>query len=375
MPPTSVARQDPWCPGRCPITDSLSAMRAHFASDGFSYRPGLKGKSLCNLCSGRWLFIVSAGGRTGSTTVLNMLNMHPAFSLAGENNKQIDDVFELWMKAAYQKWRSAPWQRAAPNPASLLCLLQDWFVEISGAPNKQRATSSPPASGYIRGFKEIRWQATAQRLRNSAAFGPNVELPPLPPPNVSMLRFSSLLFPCSRFIFNTRETPSQLVRRVGRRRFGASHLAALSALHTEWGAAGRSYWLPLENFSVAGFNRLLRWLGETSCAYHDLLHSNEAGDMNARTPSASQRERVLPQAESAKCVLRGAADGPGGAGSGARRGKERRRRQVGTPGATPTPQQSDANEQPVRRPVAAASGSAQTAEYEKDIFGVWTSKS
>ena len=38
---------------------------------------------------------------------------------------------------------------------------------------------------------------------------------------------------------------------------GASHLAALSALHTEWGAAGRSYWLPLENFSVASFNRLL----------------------------------------------------------------------------------------------------------------------
>ena len=79
-----------------------------------------------------------------------------------QNNKQMDDAFELWMKAAYQKWRSAPWQRAAPNPASLLCLLQDWFTEISGAPNK-RAVQGELAPQFIRGFKEIRWQASAQR--------------------------------------------------------------------------------------------------------------------------------------------------------------------------------------------------------------------
>ena len=308
MPSLSPLQADAWCPGRCPIADSLSAMRSHFTAEGFAFRPGLKGKSICNLCAGRWLFIVSAGGRTGSTTLLNMLNMHPAFSLAGENNKQIDDVFELWMKAAYQKWRSAPWQRAAPNPASLLCLMQSWFIEITGAPDKSAGGSmGAQLTQYIRGFKEIRWQANAQRLRLSSAFGPNVDLPPLPPANVSMLRFSSLLFPCARFIFNTRETPSAVKRRVGGKRFGPSHIAALSRLHAEWGPVGRSHWMPLENFTIDGFNRLLRWLGETTCEYQDLLHSNKAGDMNAKTPSKSQRDRMLPQ--HAKCTLKAGLDG------------------------------------------------------------------
>ena len=234
-----------------------------------------------------------------------MLNMHPAFSLAGENNKQLDDVFELWMKAAYQKWRSAPWQRAAPNPASLLCLLQEWFIEISGAPNKRIAQGEQSAPLFIRGFKEIRWQATAQRLRHSQAFGANVDLPPLPPANVSMLHFTSLLFPCSRFIFNTRETPSAFRRRVGLRRYGPSHLAALSQLHAAWGPQGRSFWLPLENFSVTGFNSLLRWLGEDGCQYHQLLHDNEDGDMNAQPPSVGLRKRVLPDSELTRCTLLG----------------------------------------------------------------------
>lgn len=307
MPRAALVR-DAWCPSQCPIGDG--AMRRHFAEHHFTYRPGLHGRSRCDLCAGRWLFVVSAGGRTGSTTLLNMLNLHPAFSLAGENNKQLDDAFELWMKAAYQRWRSAPWQRDAPNPASLLCLLQQWFVEISNSPTKHAGgvtsqASAPGASSFIHGFKEIRWQATAQRLRSSAAFGPNVDLPPLPPANVSMLHFTSLLFPCSRFIFNTRESPSSLRRKVGRKRFAASHIAALADLHRSWGAQSRSFWLPLENFTVGGFNELLSWLGEDGCRFGALLHNNGGGSMNAQTPTAKQRRGILPESEAARCTLAG----------------------------------------------------------------------
>ena len=100
--------------------------------------------------------------------------------MAGENNKQLDDLFKLWLKATYQKWSSAPWQRAAPSPTSLLCLLQEWFVQ-TGAPVR----SGKGGRAFIRGFKEVRWWSAAQYLTSSSAFGSNVELPQLPSANVS----------------------------------------------------------------------------------------------------------------------------------------------------------------------------------------------
>ena len=44
---------------------------------------------------------------------------------------------------------------------------------------------------------------------------------------VSLLKFTSLLFPCSRFIFNTQNTTRQYKRRMGRRRYAKSQVAAL----------------------------------------------------------------------------------------------------------------------------------------------------
>ena len=54
----------------------------------------------CNLCERPYLFVVSVGGRTGSTSVLNMLNAIPHIRLAGENGGQIDLLTSLYEEAA-----------------------------------------------------------------------------------------------------------------------------------------------------------------------------------------------------------------------------------------------------------------------------------
>ena len=73
-PPAPPA--DPWCARRCPLDEAESLTR-HFRDSGFAFRPGSRGLKRCDLCSSRWLFIVSPGGRSGSTTLLNTLNLHP----------------------------------------------------------------------------------------------------------------------------------------------------------------------------------------------------------------------------------------------------------------------------------------------------------
>mmetsp|Transcript_38223 Transcript_38223/g.123699 ORF Transcript_38223/g.123699 Transcript_38223/m.123699 type:complete len:107 (-) Transcript_38223:579-899(-) len=45
-------------------------------------------------CAGaNWVFVISSGGRTGSTTLYSMLNMVPLIHLSGENDHI---VYKLW---------------------------------------------------------------------------------------------------------------------------------------------------------------------------------------------------------------------------------------------------------------------------------------
>jgi hypothetical protein len=39
----------------------------------------------CDLCATNWLFVIAAGGRTGSTTALSMFNNVPGFEIMGEH--------------------------------------------------------------------------------------------------------------------------------------------------------------------------------------------------------------------------------------------------------------------------------------------------
>ena len=132
----------------------------------------------CNLCTHTpYLFIVSVGGRTGSTTILNMLNAHPNIKLAGENNGQMTKTVQMWSEAAgsnYANDGASAFERGKFQPMDMLCSLVSYW-NLSMTP----FIEGPSPRMLVRGFKEIRWTNMT----------------------IAML---DVLFPCNRKIFSVR---------------------------------------------------------------------------------------------------------------------------------------------------------------------------
>ena len=105
----------------------------------------------CNLCSQKWLFVFSLGGRTASTSILEGLNALPGVSLNGENHAVLKDLRSAYMKVKDLVHSNEVGERAAfalPNATGVLekslCTQQEFVATLSGG--------SP---GDIRGFKEL----------------------------------------------------------------------------------------------------------------------------------------------------------------------------------------------------------------------------
>lgn len=108
-----------WCPGQQDLSTEELLKRGDLKWLA-PYDKGKKGR--CDLARTPWLIIVSLGGRTGSSTVLDMVNAHPAFNLAGEDDDQIQDALSMWNKAALQpaNYTSDSWGRGELTPYDLL---------------------------------------------------------------------------------------------------------------------------------------------------------------------------------------------------------------------------------------------------------------
>ena len=180
----TVLNTDSWCPtrGGQSIDELLTGAGLKWGAPYDHSTP-----ARCDLSAKQWLFVVSPGGRTGSTTVLDMINAHPAFGLAGENDGQLLTAMELFKTAAQQQFSGGEaWGRGAVDPYNLLCDLAGWFEDVTPptekgdltmeslqahaeAAKKARAAeevsrstapsgSSVSEQGHtVRGFKEIRW--------------------------------------------------------------------------------------------------------------------------------------------------------------------------------------------------------------------------
>ena len=183
----AILNTDSWCPtrGGQSIGELLDGAGLKWASPYNRSTP-----ARCDLSAKQWLFVVSPGGRTGSTTVLDMINAHPAFGLAGENRGQLLTAMELFNSAAEQpanREGGGAWGRGAVDPYNLLCDLAGWFEDVTPpgalkgdltmeslqahaeAAEEARAAeeisrsaapsgSSVSEQGHtVQGFKEIRW--------------------------------------------------------------------------------------------------------------------------------------------------------------------------------------------------------------------------
>ena len=309
--------EDPYCPGRCTARDGEEVDR-WLRESGFElanpWVPArLKKKPRppqCDLCGSRSLFIVAAGGRTGSTSLLSMLQAHPSLWLAGENGDQLGMTLKQWLTAAVQDDASVgAWKRDPVDARNLLCNVQQWFRSIA---------PGGPAEA-IRGFKEIRWGGVPiplepfmkWRLRNASqsTFVAGAR---------DKVRFlADLLFPCSKVVFVVRRDAAAW--RASMQRNWHSDGAQIQSLfdqaieareafrklHDEWHAGGKawhSFWLPLEDFESGGLNRMLDWLGETGCRFAGSVHYNRQGFEGQQLDSSIKLKQARTKLQG-KCHL------------------------------------------------------------------------
>jgi len=216
----------------------------------------------CDPClDRRWLFVV-ATGRSGSTTLLDMLNAVPQILMAGENPfllRQLD-VFST-AHAARRRLEPQPgasggaWWHPAIDLTDEVCDIQELTKDSIGL-----KAVEPPTRAYV-GFKEIRFTADL------------------------VTRMADFVFPCAKFIFNYRldleaQSASQLKHFQGHSQSG--HLLNLTDDLAAWQNSSeehksKAFSLPLEHFDVDHFNDLLTWLGITGCNYTKVLHANNGG--------------------------------------------------------------------------------------------------
>lgn len=203
-----------------------------------------------------WLLILSAGGRTGSTTVLRMVNELPGAFIGGENAG-------IWA-AAFDQLRHSEFQSIYPWYQNT----DDRYADDAVCALIQAAVRpAPDEPAVIRGFKEIRLPKHDDFFR---------------------------LFPRVKIIFSTRRdveahTKSTFTRQRGAGAAGAFNrafrAAGISASQQRMRAIRRAlprdaqvFDIALEDFSTSTFDRLAHWLGYRGCRYAHVARMNTGHD-------------------------------------------------------------------------------------------------
>lgn len=217
------------------------------------------------LCSNKFLFIITIG-RSGSTSLLNMVNSISGIYLGGEIGDilysliNIYNVVQKLPQKENKKYQSiGSWQHVSIKKSDLYYHLQEIV----------KCINPPPINGVentvIRGFKELRWD------------GEN-------------LHIIKKIFPCSRIIFNYRKNHQLQYKSLSNKK-GFEYYGDMlnindtidiiikkeSMILKNLGDIGLPYYLmALEDFGIDKFNNLALWLG-ADCKYNKTNHSNNKG--------------------------------------------------------------------------------------------------
>jgi hypothetical protein len=212
-----------------------------------------------DLCRRPFLFIM-ASGRSGSTSLMAMINSLPGFDISGENDDELSALRAVYESRSRRSCQYAA-QMGKENRACSsrnrreLLAVQSWLWEA----NLHGGNMSRPSPNVV-GFKEIIWTDKSARFLQEVA-------------------------PCSRFVLNMRrnltaqaasgffrEHPDALARVEEQK---SLVLAAYRTIPRE-----RVFRLDLEDFSVSKFNALAAWLG-VPCKFQTLAHANRDGTYDA----------------------------------------------------------------------------------------------
>eukprot|EP00040_Diaphanoeca_grandis_P043548 m.268400 g.268400 ORF g.268400 m.268400 type:complete len:268 (+) comp78342_c0_seq1:188-991(+) len=221
-------------------------------------------QATCDLChDNKWVFVV-ATGRSGSTTIMSMLNSVPGMYISGENLNIEGSFLDLITKATTTGFderlkNKGAWAHKKVNRTKLLCDLQLYARDAIGVtPNLK------PTIEFI-GWKEIRYGSIAQ------------------------LDFLLTLFPCAKIIVNVRKDVMQqynsqkkswhLNHSTADEEADVRSLQKRTDMTVAWEKKqnpANTFFLPLEEFTIERFNEMIRWIGvdSGSCVFKHIAHTN-----------------------------------------------------------------------------------------------------
>jgi len=205
------------------------------------------------------VFVVS-NGRTGSTSIVHMLNLIPGYDIKGEMANMWGDIYAMHV-ARNNQWQNYgssslyAWSRssAGRNDTELLCSLQMMVLgELNAHPEAR-----------VVGFKDVHW-------------GFDIGLK-----DVDLLME---VFPCAKVILSYREDiEGQLrakMKTLGDFDYYYDEMATKAIKKFASKSSERTFALALEDFSLERFNELLRFLGEDAdCEYVEMAHDTESGSV------------------------------------------------------------------------------------------------
>lgn len=233
------------------------------SSDFWCPKAKCSSSPVCDLCDNYHLFIIAIG-RSGSTTILDALNVVPGLVLSGETNN-IFEGFEMASKRLESLHCLDEVKGAfAHHPFRMLdveChyrMIYDIFnsVDSNDVPSGVNLADLPKKSRPVRGGKEVHVLTEGG------------------------IHFLKKLFPCSRMIFNYRtdfdkhQTSQYMdVYSIDEIKEMNLNIHRLSKLYPE-----SSYEMIMpKDFDEEGFNKLLYWLGFRDCSFAHIPHSNNKG--------------------------------------------------------------------------------------------------
>lgn len=248
----------------------------------------------CAPCNQRFLFII-ATGRSGSTTLMKMLNQLPNVRLSGENYNILYEASKLYSffdhkdrkknfvkKDTREKGvfmhetvKEGAFKHNAMPIGSMACVTQKLLRTIN-PPNFLDVSSSPVHHGEAESKKII--GAKLIRIHNGSWS------------SMESVQFFKENFPCARFIVNIRSNVENQIksmssafkieeeRREEKKWYLERHNEFLKSFQSLMGdESARLVDLSQWKNDTSIINDVVEWLGFEKCAFRSLLHENHDG--------------------------------------------------------------------------------------------------
>jgi len=255
----------------------------------------------CQPCQRRFLILI-ATGRSGSTTLMNLLDSLPHVRMAGENKGQLINDFNTYFNfhdtiefdIHNENGVDGAWKHYAMSNQALSCPIQSMYEAINPPPElMSNYRGNYDDSEMILGFKTVRLHQALPNIYNTTSTTTDSDLNKKNEEEEEVfLKWEEFLknsFPCAKFVFNIRgdiekqveswlsafgtHLDGDIIRNYNQ---NLSHLAARLGPDRAR-VIDMSEWSKQGGYGLNILNDLVSWLGFSDCKFTSLIHSNKDG--------------------------------------------------------------------------------------------------